>query len=161
MKAIIWALLAVLIVSGCTGGPEIQPEATQPEATTPSTEGPTIEEETKSASESDEKIEVDITTVSNSIGPNKLGVKAEDLRSMENPKGEGTFVYVTKTSFSGVKRNIIWLVIDGQAFPLNGATKDITPSLLWPREAPEETWDRTGLSPYTATEAIEIVFGSQ
>ena len=50
------------------------------------------------------------------------------------------------------------MVIDGQAFPLNGPTKKITPNLPWPREAPESTWKKTRLDKYSATEAIKLVF---
>lgn len=92
---------------------------------------------------------------------NLLDIQVEDLKGMENPNGEGIFVYVEETRFSGVERFILWLVIDGIPYPVNGATKDVTPDLPWPREAAEGVWDRTGLSPYSATEAIEIVFGPQ
>ncbi len=85
-------------------------------------------------------------------------MKITDLRSKDNPKSEGIFVYVPQDRFYGVKRNFIWLVIEGQAYPLNGPSKKLTPSLTWPREAPEAVWDKTGLNPYVATEAIEIVF---
>ena len=101
-----------------------------------------------------------IKTVAASLDRNELGIQARDLRGKENPKGEGRFVYVRKTRFSGVERYIVWLVIDGKAYPLNGATKDVTPALSWPRDAPEQVWNKTGLNQYSATEAIEIVFGS-
>ncbi len=100
-----------------------------------------------------------INTVAGNLKANKLKIEVKDLRSKDNPKGEGVFVYVPQTRFYGVKRNIIWLVIEGQAYPLNGPTKTLISSLAWPREAPEEVWDKTGLNPYTPTEAIEIVFG--
>ena len=81
------------------------------------------------------------------------------LSEMPNPKGEGTFVYVPQTRYLGVERYVIWLVIENRAFALNGATKTITPSLPWPREAPDDLWQRTGLEKFSATEAIQIVFG--
>jgi hypothetical protein len=103
-----------------------------------------------------------IEVVASALGENKLEVDASALQSRPNPKGEGTFVYVPQTRFHGVERYVIWLVIDRQAFALNGATKgSVTPMLPWPREAPPGVWERTGLSPYSATEAIEIVFDSQ
>lgn len=102
-----------------------------------------------------------VQIVSVNLTSNKLGIRDVDLLSKPNPKGEGTFVYVSKTNFEGVERNIIWLVIDDQVFPLNGATKGIvTSSLPWPREADPQLWSRTGLDPYMATEAIKIVFGN-
>jgi hypothetical protein len=101
-----------------------------------------------------------IEVVAQTLGENKLGVTASHLHSLANPAGDGTFVYVPETRFHGVERYIIWLVLDGQAYPLNGATKGtVTPTLPWPREASEAHWARTGLDPYTATGAIKIVFG--
>lgn len=102
-----------------------------------------------------------VEVVAASLGTNKRGIEASVLRSLPNPKGEGTFVYVPKADNDG-SRNVIWLVIDGQAYPLNGATKGtVTPMLPWPREAAPGVWQRTGLDPYWAAEAVEIVFGPQ
>ena len=100
-----------------------------------------------------------IVVVSRDLGINQLGIEASHLSEMPNPKGEGTFVYVPQTRYSGVERYVIWLVIENRAFALNGATKNITPSLPWPREAPDGLWQRTGLEKFGATEAIQIVFG--
>ena len=91
--------------------------------------------------------------------PNELGVGGREFRTKVNPKGQGIFVYDPRTRFSGVKRNLIWLVINNTAYPLNGPSKKLTPSLRWPREANEAVWKTTGLNQYMATEAIEIVFG--
>jgi len=90
---------------------------------------------------------------------NKLGVTASDLRSKRNPKGDGTFVYVPRTDYSGVTRNLVWLVLDGKAFALNGPSKTATPSVSFPRDADEAAWTRTGLNKYSATEAINLVWG--
>jgi hypothetical protein len=101
-----------------------------------------------------------VDLVGNAIDPNnELKIKVSDLKTKGNPKGEGTFVYVSKTSFSGVERFILWLVINDQAYKLNSPSSMVTPSLLWPREAEEGVWEKTGLNKYTATGAIEIVFG--
>ena len=100
-----------------------------------------------------------IVVVSRDLGINELGIEASHLSEMPNPKGEGTFVYVPQTRYSGVERYVIWLVIEDRAFALNGVTKNITPSLPWPREAPDDLWQRTGLEKFSATEAIQIVFG--
>ena len=99
--------------------------------------------------------------VASQLGSNKLGIVATDLLTKDNPRGEGIFVYVPKTRFSGVERRILWLVLNGEAFALNGATKGVTPDIKWPREAEPEKWSKTGLSPHMATEAIEIVFGEK
>ena len=74
---------------------------------------------------------------------------------MANPRGEGTFVYVSRTRFFGVERYLIWLALDGRVYALNRATKNVTPQLPWPRDAAEIMWARTGLDPFVATEAID------
>ena len=89
---------------------------------------------------------------------NLLDIEPSDLKTMPNPKGEGVFVYSSQTRYAGVERYVIWLVIDDRAFPLNGATKNVIPSLPFPRDAPSGLWDRTGLDMHMATEAIGIVF---
>ena len=91
--------------------------------------------------------------------PNKLKVGGREFKTKVNPKGKGTFVYDPRTIFNGVERNLIWLVLDDTAYPLNGPSKMLTPQLKWPREASENEWKKTGLSPFSATEAIKIVFG--
>jgi hypothetical protein len=114
------------------------------------------------AAEAQRRDENAVAIVAAALGTNKLGIKAADLRTLTNPKGEGTFVYSPQTRFNGVERYILWLVIDGRAFPLNGATKGtVTPTLPWPREAPKTLWSRTGLDPFAAQEALHIVFGVQ
>lgn len=93
--------------------------------------------------------------------PNKLRVAGWEFRTKPNPKGAGVFVYDPRTRFHGVERYLIWLVVNDDAYPLNGASKNLTPSLKWPREAAPEVWKTTGLDPYSASEAIKIVFGSE
>ena len=90
--------------------------------------------------------------------PNKLQVGGREFKTKQNPKGEGVFVYDPRIRFNGVERNLIWLVLDDIAYPLNSSSKMLTPNLKWPREAPRSTWKKTGFSPFSATEAIEIVF---
>jgi len=93
--------------------------------------------------------------------PNEMSISGRDFTTKENPKGEGIFVYDPRTKFSGTDRNFIWLVIDHAAYALNGPSKTVTPSLKWPRDAEKKIWDKTGLSPYIAKEAIEIVCGKK
>ena len=99
--------------------------------------------------------------VASALGSNELGITASDLREKPNPKGDGVFVFVPQTRFSGVERFVIWMVIDGEAYPLNGATKNVTPKLKWPREASDSIWQRTNIDRFLATEAIKIVFGKR
>lgn len=102
----------------------------------------------------------DIKVVAEHLADNKLGITPSDLRSLPNPRGEGTFVYCPTTRFGGVERLVVWLVLNSQAVPLNGATKgSVTPSLPWPREVPAEQWGKSGLDPYSPSEALTIVFG--
>lgn len=93
--------------------------------------------------------------------PNNLGVSGREFKTKPNPKGKGIFVYDPRTKFNGAKRNLIWIVIDDEAYPLVGASKNLTPSLKWPREADPKVWKTTKLDPYMATEAIKIVFGPE
>jgi len=91
--------------------------------------------------------------------PNKLGVGGREFRTKSNPRGKGVFVYDARTRFHGVKRYLLWLVVDDQTYPLNGASKNLTPALKWPREANQKIWKATGLNPFSPTESIEIIFG--
>ena len=126
------------------------PAATAPESPTQADIEPTQIE----PSEAD----LAVFIVSSNLEGNLLDIAGDQLLAMENPKGSGVFVYVPETRFSGVERFILWLVLDGTAYPLNGATKDVTPQLPWPREAAEEVWSQSQLDAFQATEAIEIVF---
>lgn len=101
-----------------------------------------------------------INMVSPSLtGLSDLNIDTNDLEVIENPKGEGVFVYISQTRFSGVERSFIWVVIENKAYALNGATKDLTPNLEFPRDADDQVWQKTNLNKYSASEAIEIVFG--
>lgn len=100
-----------------------------------------------------------IETVAIYLGPNELGIEKDDLVSIANPKGDGTFVYVKQTRFSGVERFIIWLVLDGTAYALNGATESVIPPLDQTRFAGPTVWAPTGLGQFQTTEAFEIIFG--
>ncbi|HBP89693.1 MAG TPA: hypothetical protein DD706_18555 [Nitrospiraceae bacterium] len=64
------------------------------------------------------------------LEPNKLDVGGREFKTKPNPKGEGVFVYDPRTRFSGVERNLIWIVLDDVAYPLNGPSKMLTPSLI-------------------------------
>lgn len=103
-----------------------------------------------------------IQTIAKNIKGNELGITKSDLCTKKNPMGEGTFVFSKRIIFSALKKYIIWLVIDNQAFPVNGDTKGfVTPNLPYPREAPENLWVRTGLDPLFPSEAIDLVFGTK
>lgn len=60
----------------------------------------------------------------------------------------------------GVKVYLMWLVVDSEAFPLNGMTKPLTPSLRWPRKVDQSVWEKTGLSPLSSgVDARRVLFG--
>ena len=100
-----------------------------------------------------------VATVAKALRRNELGIEAESLSIRGNPNGRGVFVYSAQTRFAGVERYIIWLVLDGMAYPINGATKGVTPSLPWPRECDPAQWATTGLYAYSATEALQKIEG--
>lgn len=103
-----------------------------------------------------------ISLVGKAIEQNKFNVTAKDLATKKNPKGEGTFVFVPQTNFSGVERYIIWMVVESKAYALNSPSKMVTPSLPWPREGDDAIWTTTGIDKFSgASEAIKIIFESQ
>jgi len=69
------------------------------------------------------------------VEPNKLGVGGREFRVKKHPGEEGAFVYDPRTRFSGVERFLVWWVVStDRAYPLNGPSKGVTPSLPWPRD---------------------------
>ena len=99
-----------------------------------------------------------IALVGAAVGDNVLQVSAADLLSAPNSKGAGTIVYVAQDRFGGVKRDLVWMVIEGRAFALNGPSKETTPGLPWPGEAAESLWAKTGIDPFSgAQDAVEMV----
>lgn len=95
-------------------------------------------------------------------GVNPWAMSATDLAVMENPKGEGQFVYIPQVQERlGRPANLLWVVVGGQAYAVNGPSKNLTPGLTWPREAPEGVWNTTGLDPFIATDTIRLVFGDE
>ena len=98
------------------------------------------------------------------IGPllagNQFSVRPSDLALRKNPQGKGAFVYVTKTRYSSVERLFVWFVSGRIALKLNGATHNLSPSLAFPRDAPPDFWEKTGLSASNATKTgLELAFG--
>ncbi len=115
----------------------------------------TIEHSQPSAEEVDA-----VRLVSAALESNKLNVASDDLNAKKNPKGDGVFVFAPEARYSGVERYVIWMVVDSKAYALNSPSKMVTPSLPWPRDADEATWNKTGIDKYNgASEAIEIIFG--
>ena len=93
-----------------------------------------------------------VSVVSPLIAGNRLNVEAKQLRSRENPFGDGFFVYIPERYF-------IWFVKGKKAVKLNGRTNNLTPALPFPPEASHKFWRGTGLSGHDATRVgIELVF---
>ena len=75
------------------------------------------------------------------LEPNKLGVGGKEFRVKRNPAALGeAFVYDPRDRFQGVERNLVWWVPSGaiealMAYPLNGPSKMVTPSLEFPGRA--------------------------
>lgn len=147
-------LVGLVIFLGC--GIHSKPPASRSQKTLTPTP-------TSAASEPNQQSEEEanaVKLVNAAIETNKLNVTSNDLKAKKNPKGDGVFVYVPQTRYSGVERYVIWMVVDSQAYALNSPSKMVTPSLPWPRDADEATWNKTGINKYNgASEAIEIVFG--
>ena len=92
-------------------------------------------------------------------GVNPWGVSADDLEAMDNSKGKGQIVYIPQGQERlGQPVNLLWVVVGGHAYAVNGSSKNLTPGLPWPREAPEGAWNTTGLDPFIATDTIRLVF---
>jgi len=103
--------------------------------------------------------EPDVTPlIASQLEGNSLGVRASDLKVMKNPKGEGQLVYVERTLYDEGPRYLVWLVLDGSAYTINGQTHNLTPELPFPSAAGPERWARTGLDPKRATATLDIVF---
>lgn len=88
----------------------------------------------------------------------EIELNPDNFLYKENPVGGGLLIYEPETRFFGVERYFIWIYLDGTLYVPNGATKDVTPNVLWPRDADAETWARTNLDPFQATALIEYLF---
>jgi len=85
-----------------------------------------------------------IELVGQNLRTNALPITAGNLRMRSNPSGEGTIVY--SPHYFGPGRRLAWIVIDGQAYALTPASKEITPTLRSSGSVPAKSWKKTGLS---------------
>ena len=88
----------------------------------------------------------------------EIKLNPEDFKYLENPVGEGIFIYEPETRFFGVERFFIWVYLNNNIYVVNGATRGVTPNILVARDVPSEEWDSTNISPYSATDLIEYIF---
>jgi len=101
-----------------------------------------------------------INTISSELANNQTEIDLDpsDFKYLENPVGEGIFIYEPKTNFFGVERFFIWLYLNNNIYVVNGATRDITPNFPIARDVPYEVWNSTKLSPYSALDLIGYIF---
>ncbi|HBH12204.1 MAG TPA: hypothetical protein DDX29_03635 [Clostridiales bacterium] len=101
-----------------------------------------------------------ITQIESGLKYNQTEIKLnpEDFKYLENPIGEGIFIYEPVTRFFGVERFFIWVYLDNNIYVVNGATRGVTPNILVARDVPSDVWDPTNISPYSATDLIEYIF---
>jgi len=101
-----------------------------------------------------------IAAVAPFITDNPYAVTTTSLEVIDNPRGTGQIVYVPEVQERlGQPGNLLWVVLDDQAYAVNGTSKNVTPLLPFPREAPEAVWDASGLDRFSASETMAIVFG--
>ena len=101
-----------------------------------------------------------VEKISSELNYNETEIKLnpEDFQYLENPIGEGIFIYEPETKFFGVERYFIWVYLNNNIYVVNGATRGVTPNILVARDVPAEVWDPTNLSSYSATKLIEYIF---
>lgn len=106
--------------------------------------------------------EADVTEVSallEALKGNRFGLVEEDLTILENPDGTGYFIYVERVSFGGTQRQFAWFANSGIVSALNGASKNATPGLPFPREASDQHLAGTGHDPINITSyAMKLLF---
>jgi hypothetical protein len=147
-------LVAFVTACGCGPDSKAPSDRTQNNLNRP---GPSATTESSHLSQEEKDA---LRLVGASVEANNLNITSNDLKSKKNPKGTGLFVYVPQTRFFGVERYVIWIVVSSKAYALNSSSKMVTPSLPWPRDADEATWNKTGINKYNgASEAIDILFG--
>jgi len=100
------------------------------------------------------------SVVTTALPGNEFGIERAHLRVMDNPRGEGAFVYVPRAEIAGYDRYFVWFVNGDQAVALNGPTITATPDLPRPRDLTYQYWQGTGLSESDVTDrALAIVYG--
>jgi len=73
----------------------------------------------------------------------RFPILSNNLRSKKNPRGEGLILYSPEPSRG--RGRPVWIVLDGQAYSLTDAAREVTPNLSTVQEVPASLWKRTGL----------------
>lgn len=109
--------------------------------------------------QAEDALPIEFQALLQALSGNRFGLTESDLSVFGNPGGAGHFVYVEQTVFGGTTRNFVWFANGGTVSALNGATKNATPSLPFPREAPVTHLQDTGHGPFDLTSvAMELLF---
>jgi hypothetical protein len=101
-----------------------------------------------------------INKISSELAYNQTEIELnpKHFKYLENPVGEGIFIYEPETRFFGVERFFIWIYLNDNLYVLNGATRNVTPNIPVARDVPSEIWGLTNISPYSATDLIGFIF---
>ncbi len=100
-----------------------------------------------------------INLVASKVMAHSMNVHSKDLKASKNPNGDGIFVYTKKHDGAGIERKALWLVFEGEVFPLNSTAKELTPGLKWPEEIMPTDWQMTGLNMYSFHKPMQYIFG--
>ena len=101
-----------------------------------------------------------INKISSDLAYNQTEIELNpgDFKYLENPVGEGIFIYEPETRFFGVERFFIWVYLDNNIYVVNGATRGVTPNFPVACDVPYEVWKLTKLSPYSAVDLIGYIY---
>ena len=148
-------LFLTLFLSGCNSSPKAHQEVISPTATHEN-----LKILSGKSASSDLVLKGVIEKISSELKYNQTEIKlnSEEFLYLENPIGEGIFIYEPETKFFGVERNFIWVFLNDNIYVVNGATRDITPNILVARDVPSEVWESTKISPYSAIDLIGYIF---
>lgn len=96
--------------------------------------------------------------VLNEVEGGKFRISASDLKVTDNPWGQGEFVFgAIQSPEYGIRKPLLWVVVDGTVVPMNGPSYHTTPNLRWPRELPEFLWSQTGLNVTSTTKIFDYL----
>ena len=101
-----------------------------------------------------------LTKITNELESNltEIILNPKSFQYLENPIGEGIFIYDPSTRFFGVERYFIWVYINEEIYVVNGATRSVTPKIPVCDEASPEVWELTNISINPASDLIDFIF---
>lgn len=137
-------IFLTVFLSGCNSSPHAHQEVISP---TPTHEN--LSTLSGKSASSNLLLKDVVERISTELKSNKTEFKlnTDKLKYLENPIGNGIFIYYPETEFFGVERNFIWVFLNDNIYVVNGATRNITPNILVARDVPSEVWESTKISP--------------